>query len=92
MSTDVDVVNEALVLVGYDGAPVTGSAPNFDTSIAGKIAARIYVTPVQAVARQNEWDFARQVSALTLSGNAAPFPWSYEYLYPALAPNGDSPR
>lgn len=85
MSVDVDVVNEALTLVGYDGAPVTGSAPSFDTSIAGKIAARIYVTSVQAVARQNEWDFSRQVAALTLSGNAAPFPWAYEYLYPALA-------
>ena len=85
MATDVDVVNEALAQVGFDGAPVTGSAPSFDTSIQGKIAARIYVPTVQAVARQYEWDFSRQVAALSLSGNTAPFPWSYEYVYPALA-------
>ena len=85
MAVDVDVVNEALALVGFDGAPVTGNAPSFDSSTSGKIASRIYVPAVQAVARQFEWDFSRQIASLSLSGNAAPFPWSYEYLYPALA-------
>ena len=83
--TDVNVVNEALGLVGFDGAPVTGSAPTFDSSIQGKNAARIYVPAVQAAARQYEWDFSRQIVALSTSGNTAPFPWAYEYLYPALA-------
>lgn len=85
MSSDVDIVNEALSLVGFDGSPVTGSAPSFDTSIQGKNASRIYVPAVQVVARQFEWDFSRQIAALSASGNTAPFPWSYEYLYPALA-------
>ena len=85
MPTDVDVVNEALGIIGFDGALVTGAAPSFDTSIAGKNAARLYVPCVQAVARQFEWDFARHVDSLALSGNAAPFPWLYEYAYPTFA-------
>jgi hypothetical protein len=34
------------------------------------------------VGRQFAWDMARNTVALTLSGNPAPFPWSFEYLYP----------
>jgi hypothetical protein len=51
----------------------------------GKNAARLYVSCVQAVARQFEWDFARQVVALVGTGNVAPFPWAREFAYPALA-------
>ena len=83
--TDVNVVNEALALTGFDGAPVTGSAPTFDSSIMGKNAARLYVPAVQAVARQFEWDFSRQVVLLGGTGNVAPFPWTKEFVYPALA-------
>ena len=81
---DVDIVNEALSLIGDDGPAVTGAAPNFDTSTNGKIAAKEYVSAVQAIARQFSWDFTRTVVTLTLSGNAAPFPWAYEYIYPPL--------
>lgn len=82
-SSSTQVVNEALQLIGYDGPQVTGVSPTFDTSTAGKTAALYYVSGVTAVARMHGWDFARTVQTMSLSGNAAPFPWSYEYLYPA---------
>lgn len=80
--TSQDVANEALALSSYDGPAVTGFAPTFDTSTAGLAAARLYTPAVAAVARMHGWDFARTFAALALSGNDAPFPWVYEYLYP----------
>lgn len=81
-TTSLTIVNEALQLVGDNQKPVTGTAPTFDESPAGKAAQLLYTPCVQAVARQFEWDFARNTVALELSGNAAPFPWTLEYLYP----------
>ena len=78
-----DIVNEALQLIGGDGPPVTGVAPNFDSTAAGKAAAKCYTACVAAVARQNAWDFARQNATLTLTANTAPFPWAKEYIYPS---------
>jgi hypothetical protein len=78
-----DIVNEALQLFGNDGPAVTGQAPNFDSSTAGKAAAKVYQSTVAAVARQHAWDFARANAALTLTGNTAPFPWAKEYVYPS---------
>ena len=34
--SSTDIVNEALQLIGDDGPPVTGVAPNFNSSTAGK--------------------------------------------------------
>jgi hypothetical protein len=82
-ATSTDIVNQAVQLLGWDNpTPVTGVAPNFDTSTLGKAAAAIYAPCVATVARQFGWDFTRNMVGLTLSGNVAPFPWSYEYLYP----------
>jgi hypothetical protein len=64
---------------------VTGVAPTFDDSTAGQALQWLYAPVVAAVGRQYEWDMARKIVALTLSGNTPPFPWSFEYLYP---PNG----
>jgi hypothetical protein len=63
---------------------VTGQAPTFDDSTAGKTLREIYTPCVQAVAKEFGWDFARRVITLTASGNAAPFPFglAHEYLYP----------
>ncbi len=83
--TSTDVVNQAINLIGDDMPPVTGVAPTFDTSTAGKAAAQLYGLCVNAVGRQFGWDFARNQVTLTASGNAAPFPMGYtgEYLYPS---------
>lgn len=83
--TSTDIVNEAINIIGDDVPPVTGVAPNFDTSTAGKAAAQLYTLCVQAVGRQFGWDFARNQVTLTASGNVAPFPMGYagEYLYPS---------
>jgi hypothetical protein len=83
--TSNDVANQAIQLIGDNQPAVTGQAPTFDTSTAGLALAKLYGPCVQTVGRQFAWDMARQTIALTLSGNPAPFPWSFEYLYP---PNG----
>lgn len=82
-TTSTDIVNEAIQLIGDNQPPVTGTAPNFDTSPAGVAAAKLYTPTVQAVGRMFGWDFARNTVALTLSGNPAPNGWLFEYLYPS---------
>lgn len=85
MATAADVVNEALQLMGGDIPPVTGTAPSFDNSTAGKVASKVYVPTVAAVMRQGEFDFARAIVALVLTGNPAPLLYAYEYGYPPNA-------
>lgn len=83
MTTSTDIVNQAVQLIGDNQPPVTGSAPNFDSSPAGQAAAVLYGPAVQTVGRRFGWDFARNLVALTLSGNPASVLWPFEYLYPA---------
>jgi hypothetical protein len=85
MTTSTDIVNQALQMVGDNTPPVSGVAPNFDTSPAGVAASSLYYPCIQTVARQFGWDFARNTAPLSLSGNTAPFPWTFEYIYPANA-------
>lgn len=81
--TSTDIVNQALMLIGDNMPKVTGAYPAFDTSTAGKAANLLYGPAVQTVGRQFGWDFARRTVLLTTTGNAAPFPWAFEYTYPA---------
>lgn len=78
-----DVCNEALALIGYDGFPISAPGPNFDSSTPGQIAQRTYPYAVAAVGRMNAWSFPRTFGDLVLTGNVAPFPWSFEYGFPA---------
>jgi hypothetical protein len=82
MTTSTDIVNEAIQLIGDNQALVTGVAPTFDSSTAGKAAQYLYVPTVQAVGRRFGWDFSRNIVTLQPSGNAPPWPWAIEYLYP----------
>lgn len=79
----VDIVNQAVWLIGDDQTPVTGVYPTFDGSKAGQAAAILYPLTVRAVARQFGWDFARNLVNLALTGNTAPLGFSYEYAYPS---------
>lgn len=81
--TSSDIVNQALQYIGDNTPDVTGVAPTFDSSPAGQAAARFYTPVIQSVGRQFEWDFARNTQALVSSGNNPPYPWLFEYLYPA---------
>ena len=82
--TSTDIVNEALVDIGWNEVSVTGVAPTFDNTTAGLILQRIYQPCVAAVLRGYPFECAKQIGlALTLSGNAAPLPFSYEYIFPA---------
>lgn len=83
MTISTDIVNQAIQLIGDNQPPVTGVAPNFDSSPAGVAAAKLYAPTVQTVARQFGWDFARCTVKLMLTGNVAPFPWTFEYKYPS---------
>lgn len=78
------VANEAIQLMGGNQSRVQGQWPGFDNSANGKALQLIYMPTVRTVARQFGWDFARNLVALTLSGNPAPFPFTggFEYLYP----------
>jgi hypothetical protein len=78
-----DIANQALMLIGGNQPLVTGGAPTFDTSTAGKALAQLYTPCVQTVGRQFAWDMARSTIALALSGNVAPQGWAFEYLYPS---------
>jgi hypothetical protein len=80
--TSNDIANQAIQLIGDNQPLVTGFAPTFDSSTTGIALSKLYGPVVQTVGRQFAWDMARQTIALTLSGNTAPFPWSFEYLYP----------
>ena len=80
--TSQDIANQALQLVGNNMAAVTGQAPSLDNSTAGLALQRLYVPCVRTVGRKFGWDFARNLFTLTLSGNAAPPMWAYEYVYP----------
>jgi len=82
--TSNDIANEALVDVGWNKVAVSGFAPTFDDTTVGIILQRIYQPCVAAVLRQSDVECAKQIGlALTLSGNVAPEPFAYEYLYPA---------
>ncbi len=79
------IVNQAIQYMGGNQPPVTGNAPNFDDSPAGVAAKQFYSAVVQTAGRQFGWDFARNTFTLVPSGNVAPDPWTYEYLYPPAA-------
>lgn len=80
--TATDIANEALMQMGGNTPPITGLPPLFDNSTSGKALRYLYTPCVQFVGRQFGWDFARAAVTLALSGNTAPFGWTYEYLYP----------
>jgi hypothetical protein len=82
--TAVDLVNQAIQLIGDNQTPVQGAAPNFDSSAAGKAAKVLYAPCVATVMREFGWDAARNTAALILSGGVAPVPYAVEYLYPAF--------
>jgi hypothetical protein len=81
--SSTSVVNEAIMLMGGNQPPVTGAAPNFDQSAAGKAAALLYAPAVAAITRQSAWDFARTLATLAVTGNTPPVQFAYEYAYPA---------
>jgi uncharacterized protein YraI len=78
-----DIANQAIQLIGDNQPPISGVAPNFDSSPAGLACSKLYSGCVATVARQFGWDFSRNTANLAASGGAAPFPWSVEYSYPA---------
>jgi len=83
--TSLQVANNAIELMGDNQALVTGGAPNFDNSAAGVVLAQIYGPTVATVMRQYGWDLGRNTQPLVATGNPAPFPWEFEYQYPANA-------
>lgn len=81
--TSKDIANQAIIMMGGNQPLVTGLAPTFDNSTAGKALQLLYVPCVQTVGRQFGWDMARRLIALVPTGNPANVLWQYEYVYPA---------
>lgn len=81
--TSNDIANQAIELLGDDQPFVTGQAPTFDNSAAGKALQKLYAPCVATVQRQFGWDASRNAVALALTGNTPPMPgWQFEYAYP----------
>lgn len=80
--TSNDVANQAIQLIGDNQPPVSGQAPNFDSSPAGIALSKLYYPCVKTVMKQFEWPFTRSTLALVATPNTVPFPWGYEYYYP----------
>ena len=81
--TSNDIANQAISYIGDNQPAVTGFAPTFDSSPAGKALATFYAAVVATVGRQWGWDLARNTVALTPSGNTPLSGYLSEYLYPA---------
>lgn len=79
VSSPEDVVNLALTRIGY-GMRVVNM---FEGSVPANAALNIYGQTRDAVLRKGNYGFSEKIAAATLSGNAAPSPWSFEYTYPA---------
>lgn len=73
-----DICNVALVRVGYKRR--IGSL--YEGSFASKICLDVYGQTRDALLRLTDWDFSEQIAAGVISGTA-PFPWSFQYAYPA---------
>lgn len=85
VQTSNTVANQALDLVGNNSPKVSGFAPTWDNSPAGKVLQDIYDQTVAEIQRQFGWDASRRVITLVLSGNAGPYlagQYDNEYLYP----------
>src|SRR5579863_3833225 len=72
------VVNLALERIGYPKR--IGSI--YEGSLAAREALTIYAETRDQLLRLINPDFARKTEALALSGQAAPVPWLYSYVYP----------
>ena len=81
--TSNTIANQAVQLIGNNQPPITGNAPNFDTSANGIACAKLYDGVVTTVQRQFGWDASRNLVTLTPSGNSGNVLWAYEYLYPS---------
>jgi hypothetical protein len=78
VTTDVDIVNRSLQMIGSQ-SQITSFT---DGSPEAASASIVYESQVETLLRTYTWDFARKEASLSLTGNAAPYPWSEEFAYP----------
>lgn len=80
-STATTLVNRALQQIAAR-ATVTGTNPSFDGTAAGNAAGILYTPAVNMLLREQDYEFARTSTALTVSAATAQYPWAYSYVYP----------
>lgn len=78
ITSPADVVNVALSKIGIRDR--IGNI--YEGSAAAKAALDVYSQTRDEALRSFDWGFAEKIAAGTLTGNVAPFPWTYEYTYP----------
>jgi hypothetical protein len=75
--TQLQVINRSLTEI-QQGSTITSLV-----GVPGSYAATLYSGAVETLLRESDYEFSRMNVDLTLSGNAAPLGWLYEYLYPS---------
>jgi hypothetical protein len=79
ITSPADVVNLALSRIGIKDR--IGNI--YEGSAAAKAALDVYAQTRDAVLRESNFGFSEKIDAAVLSGNVAPSPWSFEYVYPS---------
>lgn len=81
-ATPASVANQALAQIAAQYT-LSGTLPDFDGSAAALAAGLLYQPTVALLLRQSDYEFSRADVALTVTGIAAPYPWTNAYLYPS---------
>ncbi len=82
MTIDVDICNEALILVGADEVN-TFTGPTADDSREAKLCAAFYATTVGNLISQHPWGFTMKQQTLTRLVATPEFGYEFKYLLPA---------
>lgn len=78
MTSDVDIVNRSLQMIGSQSEITSFS----DGSPEAAAASIVYQSQVSTLLRMYDWDFARKEATLVGSIDVAPYPWTQEFVYP----------
>lgn len=81
MTAEIDIINRSLTEIAAR-QPITGAPPTYDNSPAALAAVQLYQPAVETLLRQQDFEFARVVAALTVAAGAPPLGWTYQYAYP----------
>lgn len=81
MSSDVDICNSALALLGDDATVASISPP--EGSPQADHCARFYPRARRQLLEMHDWSFASRRVALALSAVPPPFTWAYAYALPS---------
>lgn len=80
MAAPEDLLNQALLQIGWQGKPI---ADIYEGSKQSRAGLEIYGETRDEVLAQRDWPFALREVALAASGQIPPSPWANEFTYPS---------